>query len=68
MNSNTHPEAALVRTPRVLSLAMVALVLSALPGCAVVGDIFKAGMWVGILAIVGLVVVVGGLFSLFRKK
>lgn len=57
-----------VRSPRLLSLALAALTLSALPGCAVIEGIFKAGVWVGVLAIVGLVVVVGGLMSLLRKK
>lgn len=58
----------LVRSPRVLSLALAAFALSALPGCALIGDIFKAGVWVGLLAIIGLMVVVGGLFALIRRK
>lgn len=57
-----------LRSPRLLSLALAALALSALPGCAVIEGIFKAGVWVGVLAIVGLVVVVGGLMTLLRKK
>lgn len=61
-------ESLATRSPRPLSLVLAALVLSALPGCAVIEGIFKAGVWVGVLAIVGLVVVVGGLFSLLRKK
>ena len=61
-------ESLATRSPRLLSLALAALVLSTLPGCAVIEGIFKAGVWVGVLAIVGLVVVVGGLFSLLRKK
>ena len=40
-----------------LSLTLVLLSASFLtPGCAVVGGIFKAGVWVGVLAVV---VVVG---------
>ncbi len=58
----------LARSPRIFSLAVAALAMMALPGCAVVADIFKAGMWVGVLAIIGLVVVIGGLFSFLRKK
>jgi len=65
---NSTQTRSLVHTPRVLTLALAALVLSALPGCALVQDIFKAGMWVGVLAIVGLVVVIGGLMSFLRKK
>ncbi len=44
--------------------AIAAFLLS---GCAVVGDIFKAGVWVGVLAVVGLVVVVGGAAALLRR-
>ena len=48
---------------RMVPLVAVATTVS---GCAVVGDIFKAGFWVGTLAIV---VVVGGIVlvaSMFR--
>lgn len=58
----------LARSPRIVSFALAALALMALPGCAAIAGIFKAGVWVGVLAIIGLVVVVGGLFSLLRKK
>ena len=40
----------------VLLLVLVAL---ALPGCAVVGGIFKAGAWVGALAVILVIVIVG---------
>ena len=40
----------------VLLLVLVAL---ALPGCAVVGGIFKAGAWVGALAVILAIVIVG---------
>ena len=42
----------------------LALVLLALPGCAVIGGVFKAGAWVGALA----VIVVIGLVALFAAK
>jgi hypothetical protein len=58
----------LARSPRIVSLALAALAMLALPGCAAIADIFKAGVWVGVLAIIGLVVVVGGLMALLRKK
>ena len=47
-----------------VQLALLALVLMALPGCAVVGGIFKAGAWVGALA----VIVVVGLVALVAAK
>lgn len=36
------------RSGRLLALAPLALSLN---GCAVIGDIFKAGVWVGVLAV-----------------
>lgn len=46
-------------------LAFVLLVaLALLAGCEIVGDIFKAGVWVGIILVL---LVVGGLFWLMRK-
>jgi hypothetical protein len=41
----------------------IASALTMLPGCRVVGDIFKAGIWVGVV-IVGLIVAL--LFGLTR--
>jgi len=40
----------------VLLLVLVAITL---PGCAVVGGIFKAGAWVGALAVILVIVIVG---------
>ena len=39
-----------------LTLLLLTMLLS--PGCAVVGGIFKAGIWVGILAVVFIVVII----------
>jgi hypothetical protein len=36
----------------VLRFAGLGFAMTALPGCAVVGGIFKAGVWVGVLAVV----------------
>jgi hypothetical protein len=38
-----------------------------LGGCAAVEGIFKAGLWVGIVAVVALVAVVGGVAALLRR-
>jgi cytosine/uracil/thiamine/allantoin permease len=40
------------------------LMMTALSGCSVIGDIFKAGVWVGVLA----VVVVVGLIIYFISR
>lgn len=49
--------------------ALIALTTAplALSGCAVIGDIFKAGVWVGVLVIIGLLAVVGGGLAMFRR-
>ncbi len=42
-----------------VQLLLLVLVAIALPGCAVVGGIFKAGAWVGALAVILVIVIVG---------
>ena len=39
----------------------------AMPGCRVVGDIFKAGVWVGVLVVVVLVALVAGIARLATR-
>ena len=38
-----------------------------LPGCAAIGDIFKAGVWVGIIIVIAIVAVVGFIIKMFSK-
>ena len=52
------------RAVQPLALLTVAFLLG---GCRVVGTLFKAGVWTGILVVVVLLAVVGGAVSLFRK-
>jgi hypothetical protein len=47
-----------------LSLLVGSLLVS---GCAAIGDIFKAGVWVGVLAVVGLGVLVVCALSFTRR-
>ena len=49
-------------------LFVVLLILSTLTlgGCEVVGDIFKAGVWVGVLAVVVIVAAIGFLATKMR--
>jgi hypothetical protein len=42
--------------------------LAMLPGCAVIGGIFKAGVWVGVIAVVGVLVIGGGIAALLGGK
>jgi hypothetical protein len=36
-------------------------------GCEAIGDIFKAGIWVGVIVVVGIVAVIGFVMMLFKK-
>lgn len=47
-----------------LFLFLLAVLSFILPGCAVVGGIFKAGVWVGVLAVV---IVVGLILFLVSR-
>jgi len=51
---------------RFLSLAGL-LMLMTLQGCAVAGGIFKAGVWVGIFAVVLVIIVIGVIVSKSKK-
>ena len=44
-----------------------AIMLLALPGCAVAGGIFKAGVWVGILGVVVVVAIIIAIVGKARK-
>lgn len=41
--------------PRLMALVLFGMSAS---GCAVIGDIFKAGVWVGALAVIGTILLV----------
>jgi len=44
---------------RVLLLVLLVVASLTLPGCEMIGGIFKAGMWVGVLAVVIVIAIVG---------
>ncbi|MBC7555516.1 MAG: phosphatidate cytidylyltransferase [Chryseobacterium sp.] len=48
-----------------LSLALV--LLSSLQSCSVIGDIFKAGMWWGIIIVIGVIALIIWLFGKAKK-
>lgn len=48
-------------------LAALLLFSVTLSSCELVGDIFEAGIWVGVLIIVGIIALVIWLISRFRK-
>jgi hypothetical protein len=48
-------------------MAAVSALSMELAGCAVVKGIFKAGVWVGVLVVVGLFAIVAVALSMFRR-
>lgn len=59
----------LVATVRAfVRLAVLALAALPLAGCEVIGDIFQAGMWTGVIAVVAVVaLIVYAVTRLFKK-
>lgn len=54
---------------RKVSIASVLLLLSTLSSCRLIGDIFKAGVWVGVLMVVVVIVLIIALLGkLFGGK
>jgi uncharacterized membrane protein YkvI len=48
-----------------LSLIFVSLII--LPGCEFIGDVFKAGIWVGIVIVIAIIAVIAFVVRMFRK-
>ncbi len=57
----------MIRVPTALATGAAAAALLALTDCTVAKDVFKAGVWVGVLAIVAVLLVVGAATSLMKK-
>jgi uncharacterized membrane protein YkvI len=47
------------RLARVLMLVLLVIASMTLAGCEAIGDIFKAGVWVGVLFVVIVIAIVG---------
>lgn len=48
-------------------LIALAALLAMSSGCRAVGDIFKAGVWVGVVVIIAVVAIVGGVIRIFMR-
>jgi len=48
-----------------LSIIFAAL-LVVLPGCEFIGDVFKAGIWVGIIIIIAILAVIAFIVKMFK--
>jgi len=55
-------------TYRDLAFAVGLGLLPLLPGCQVIGGIFKAGVWVGILAVLGVALLVGVTMAAMSRR
>ena len=52
---------------RLMQLLFATLASFALTGCELIGNIFEAGVWVGVILVILIVVVVGWLLAKFRR-
>jgi hypothetical protein len=52
---------------RSLQIALLLLVALTLPGCEAIASIFRAGMWVGVIGVLLVVVLVGFIVSRARR-
>lgn len=52
---------------RIIKLGMFAMLLSLLTSCELVGDIFQAGMAVGIFVVIAIVVIIVWIINRFRR-
>ena len=52
---------------RTTNLLLVAALTVLLGGCDLIGGVFKAGMWVGVIGIVAVIAVIGYVVSRFRR-
>ncbi len=50
-----------------LSLCFLTILLVSLSSCQAIGDIFKAGVWTGLLLVAAVIVVVIFIITRFRK-
>lgn len=52
---------------KLLSIFLLITIVLSFQGCAVIADIFKAGMWVGVLGVVLILVLIGFLIRKMNK-
>jgi len=43
-----------------------AVLLVVLPGCEFIGDVFKAGIWVGIIIVIAVLAVIAFIIKMFK--
>lgn len=57
-----------MKTQTIILNLILAFLLTSIASCSVIGDIFEAGVWVGVIIVVLIIVAIGYLFSKFRRR
>lgn len=57
----------MVNRPVLSTIALLTLLALTATGCEVVGGIFKAGIWVGALTVIVVLVLIGVVFAKMRR-
>jgi hypothetical protein len=52
---------------RLMTILVALFAAFTLGGCDLIGGIFKAGMWVGVIGIVAVIALIGYVISRFRR-
>ena len=53
---------------RLINLGFFILILTLFSGCAVIGGIFKLGVWSGVIIVVAVIVIIAFIISQVGKK
>ncbi|NJO69025.1 MAG: phosphatidate cytidylyltransferase [Bacteroidetes bacterium] len=57
-----------MRRQNLLYAILIAFTIINMTGCSIIGDIFQAGLWVGIIVVVVVVVLIIFIISKIRKR
>ncbi|MBK8983007.1 MAG: hypothetical protein IPM38_11940 [Ignavibacteria bacterium] len=52
---------------KLLAILVMAIMSFTYSGCEMIGDIFQAGIWVGIIVVIAVIAVIAFIFRLFTK-
>lgn len=56
-----------MNTKKLLAILSMTLISITASGCEVIGNIFQAGMWVGIIVVIAVIAVIAFIVRLFSK-
>jgi len=52
---------------KLFAILIMAIMSFTNSGCEMIGDIFQAGIWVGIIVVIAVIAVIAFIFRLFKK-